>query len=254
MTTDPDLGGEPPRTLARDLLERTRIVIGEAGVARLQRRRVLVVGLGGVGSYAAEALARAGVGRLTLVDGDRVAPSNLNRQLIALRSTLGRPKVAVMAERIADIHADCGLTLVERFVPAAEMPGLVAGDYDHVLDAIDSLTSKLALIEAALHAGRPIASSMGAGGRIDPARLHLGDLMDSRGCPLAREVRQRLRRRGVGRGVLAVWSDEPPRPPLPPEPMARGRPRAVNGTLSYLPALFGLTLAGAVIQRLIGDD
>jgi len=245
---------EPLPVPAGAFSERTRIVIGEAGIARLQQRRVLVVGLGGVGSYAAEALGRAGVGGLTLVDGDRVAPSNLNRQLLALRSTLGRPKVSVMAERIGDIHPDCGLILVDRFVLAEEMPGLVAGPYDYVLDAIDSLNCKLALLEAALVAGTPVASSMGAGGRLDPARLRVGDLMESRGCPLAREVRQRLRRRGLGRGVLAVWSDEPPRPPLPPEPVSRGRPRAVNGTLSYLPALFGLTLAGAVIQRLLGQE
>lgn len=245
---------EPLAVPAGAFSERTRIVIGEAGIAQLQRRHVLVVGLGGVGSYAAEALGRAGVGGLTLVDGDRVAPSNLNRQLLALRSTLGRPKVSVMAERISDIHPDCGLTLIDRFVLAEEMPGLVAGPYDFVLDAIDSLSCKLALLEAALVVGTPVASSMGAGGRLDPTRVRVGDLTESRGCPLAREVRQRLRRRGLGRGVLAVWSDEPPRQPLPPQPVSRGRPRAVNGTLSYLPALFGLTLAGAVIQRLLGQD
>jgi len=243
-----------PAVGAGDFQERTRILLGETGIARLRRRRVLVAGLGGVGSYAAEALARAGVGHLTLVDGDRVAPSNLNRQLVALRSTLGRPKVQVMAERIADIDPHCSLLPVERFVAAEEMPGLVAGGYSAVLDAIDSLSCKLALIEAAFATDTPVASSMGAGGRVDPSRLQLGDLMDTRGCPLAREVRQRLRRRGLGRGVLAVWSDEPPRPPLPPEPVSRGRPRAVNGTVSYLPALFGLTLAGALVQRLLGED
>ncbi len=235
------------------LWERTRIVVGEQGIERLRCKRVLVVGLGGVGAYAAEALARAGVGGLTLVDGDAVVPSNLNRQLVALRSTIGRRKVDVMAERIADIHAGCQVGRIDRFIAAAEVPELIAAEYDLVLDAIDSLTSKLALIEAAVLAGVPIASSMGAGGRTDPSRLKLGDLMDSRGCPLAREVRQRLRRRGIGRGVLAVWSDEPPRRPLPPEPTTRGRPRAVNGTVSYLPALFGLTLAGAVVHRWLGQ-
>ncbi|MEY6433792.1 ThiF family adenylyltransferase [Thioalkalicoccus limnaeus] len=236
------------------LAERTRILVGDAGLERLARAHVLVVGLGGVGAYAAEALARAGVGRLTLVDGDEVAPSNLNRQLLALHSTLGQRKVALAGERIADIQPGCRLTLIDRFIAADEMPGLLADRPDQVLDAIDSLTCKLALLETALTSGIPVASSMGAGGRTDPSRLRLGDLMDSRGCPLAREVRQRLRRRGLGRGVLAVWSDEPPRPPLPPEPMSRGRPRAVNGTISYLPALFGLMLAGEVVRRLLAED
>lgn len=245
MTSDVSPGG---------LFERTQIVVGDAGLARLQGACVLVIGLGGVGAYAAEALARAGIGRLILADGDEVAPSNLNRQLLALDSTIGRRKVAVMAERIGEINPDCRLTLIDRFVAADEMPALVASGADHVLDAIDSLTSKLALLEAALRADVPTVSSMGAGGRTDPTRLQVGDLMTSRGCPLAREVRQRLRRRGLGRGVLAVWSDEPPRPPLPPEPMSRGRPRAVNGTLSYLPALFGLTLAGVIVQRVLGQD
>ncbi len=235
------------------LWERTRILVGDLGVARLCAARVLLAGLGGVGAFAAEALARAGIGHLTLADHDRVAPSNLNRQLVALGSTLGHRKVEVMGERVRDINPACDLTLLERFLPADEMPGLVAGGFDHVVDAIDSLNSKVALIGACVEAGVPVASSMGAGGRLDPTHIRAGDLMDSRGCPLASAVRQRLRRRGIGRGVLAVWSEEPPLPPLPPEPTGRGRPRAVNGTVSYLPGLFGLTLAGLVIQRLLAD-
>ena len=248
------LATTPPETRPgpSPLSERTHILVGDAGVARLAAARVLLVGLGGVGAYAAEALARAGIGHLTLADHDRVSPSNLNRQLVALASTLGRPKVAVMAERVADINPDCHLDLWERFLPAEEMPGLVAG-FDWVVDAIDSLNSKVALIAACLDAGIPIASSMGAGGRLDPTRIRAGDLMDSLGCPLARTVRQRLRRRGIERGILAVWSEEPPIPPLPPEPTGRGRPRAVNGTVSYLPALFGLTLAGCVVQRILAQ-
>jgi tRNA A37 threonylcarbamoyladenosine dehydratase len=232
--------------------ERTRVVTGDLGVARLQAARVLLAGLGGVGSFAAEALARAGIGALTLVDFDCVAPSNLNRQLVALSSTLGRKKVEVMGERVHEINPECRLTLVDQFLAADEMPQLLSGGFDWVIDAIDSLNSKVALIADARALGIPIASSMGAGGRTDPARIRLGDLMDSAICPLAREVRRRLRRRGVERGVLAVWSDEPPKPPLAPRPTDRGRPRAVNGTVSYLPALFGMTLAGAVVHRLLG--
>jgi tRNA threonylcarbamoyladenosine dehydratase len=235
------------------LWERTRILVGDTGVARLRAARVLVAGLGGVGSFAAEALARAAIGHLTLADHDRVAPSNLNRQLVALGPTLGRPKVEVMGERVLDINPACILTVIDRFLVADVMPALVGDGFDHVVDAIDSLNSKVALIAACLEAGVPVASSMGAGGRLDPTRIRGGDLMDSRGCPLASAVRQRLRRRGVGRGVLAVWSEEPPLPPLPPEPSGRGRPRAINGTVSYLPGLFGLTLAGLVIRHLLGD-
>jgi tRNA A37 threonylcarbamoyladenosine dehydratase len=238
--------------------ERTRILVGEAGIERLSAVRVLLAGLGGVGSFAAEALVRAGIGELTIADHDTVAPSNLNRQLCALHGTVGRKKTEVMAERIADINPHCRLRVIDAFLSVDELPALVSQGFDgrgfsQVVDAIDSLSSKLALICAALDAGVPVAASMGAGGKLDPTRIRVGDLMDSEACPLAREVRQRLRRRGIGRGILAVWSVEQSRPPLPPEPTGRGRPRAVNGTISYMPALFGLTLAGAVIQRIIGE-
>jgi tRNA A37 threonylcarbamoyladenosine dehydratase len=207
-----------------------------------------------VGSFAAEALARAGVGALTLADHDRVAGSNLNRQVIALGSTLGRPKAEVMADRIRDINPDCRVTLIQRFLAPEDIPGILEQGFHQVVDAIDSLSSKVELIADAVGRGTPILSSMGAGGRLDPTRLQVGDLMDTRVCPLARAVRSRLRRRGIGRGVTVVWSDEPPCPPLPPEDLGRGRPRAVNGTMSYLPALFGLTLAGLLVRRLLAEE
>jgi tRNA A37 threonylcarbamoyladenosine dehydratase len=231
--------------------ERTSIIVGHGGQVRLQAARILLAGLGGVGSFAAEAFARAGIGQLTLADFDLVAPSNLNRQLVALRSTIGRKKIDVMAERIADINPACRLTLLDRFLHADEADDLLAPGFHFVVDAIDSLNSKLALLESAVERQIPTASSMGAGGRTDPSRVRVGDLMDTDVCPLAREVRRRLRRRGVGRGILAVWSDETPAPPLVPEPTSRGRPRAVNGTVSYMPALFGMVLAGVVIRRLL---
>ena len=238
-------GGDNP------IWERTRILVGDAGVAQLGGARVLLAGLGGVGSFAAEGLVRAGIGALTIADFDRVATSNLNRQLCALHSTVGWSKAEVIRARIADINPECAVTVIDHFLDAQALPALLDAGFDHVVDAIDSLNSKLALLGAALDAGTPVVSSMGAGGRLDPTRIRVGDLMDSSGCPLAREVRRRLRRRGYARGVLAVWSDEPPRPPLPPEPTGRGRPRAVNGTISYLPALFGLTLAGCIVQRIL---
>lgn len=234
------------------LSERTRLLIGDAGIARLAGARVFVAGLGGVGSFAAEALARAGIGELVIADFDRVADSNLNRQLCALQSTLGQPKAEVVRARLLDINPRCKLSLVQEFLAAEQLPGLVAGGgFHYAVDAIDSLNSKLALLAAAVDTAVPIVSSMGAGGRLDPGGVRTGDLMDSEGCPLAKKVRQQLRRRGYGRGITAVWSEEPPRPPGPPEPTNRGRPRVVNGTISYLPGLFGLTAAGIVVQRLL---
>ncbi len=252
---DPALANTPTvaqAVAAAGLSERTGVLIGEQGVERLRAARVFVAGLGGVGSFAAEALARAGVGELILADCDTVAASNLNRQLCALHSTLGEEKTEVVYRRLRDINPDCRLTRMQRFLAVEELPSLIAnGGFDQVVDAIDSLSSKLALIGAAVDSGTAIVSSMGAGGRLDPARIRVGDLMDSGGCPLARKVRQQLRRRGYGRGITAVWSDEPPHPPLPPEPTSRGRARAVNGTISYLPGLFGLTLAGLSVQHLL---
>ncbi len=232
--------------------ERTAILIGAEGCARLADAHVLLAGLGGVGSFAAEALARAGIGRLTIVDFDVVTPSNLNRQLCALGSTLGCKKTEVIAARINEINPHCAVTLSDGFLSADAMSTVVGtGGYDHIVDAIDSLRSKVALLASALAAGVPVVASMGAGGRLDPTRVQVSDLMDTRACRLARDVRQRLRRAGHGRGVLAIWSDEPPLPPLPPAPTGRGRDRVVNGTISYMPALFGLTLAGCVIRRLL---
>jgi len=234
------------------LFERTHILLGDEGIARLKNARVFVAGLGGVGSFVAEALARAGVGALTLVDHDVVAGSNLNRQLPALRSTVGRKKAEVIGERIRDINPDCELSLIDRFLRVEDMPEVLGDGFDYVVDAIDSLNSKVGLITTAYEMGLPVAASMGAGGKLDPTRIVVGDVMDSEICALARHVRKRLAKRGVGRGVLAVWSTEHGRPPLPPQPTGQGRDRAVNGTVSYMPALFGLTLAGSVIQRLIG--
>lgn len=243
------------RTPADDpLYQRTRILVGDSGVERLRGARVLVAGLGGVGSYVAEALARAGVGSLVIVDHDRVAASNLNRQLPALHSTLGLPKVEVMARRLSEINPHCRLVALDQFISAETCPELLSPDLNLVIDAIDSLTCKVELIAQCLERELAVLSSMGAGGRMDPTRVMASDLMDTQVCPLARAVRTRIRRRGLGRGIRVVWSDEQPRPPLPPEDTGQGRPRAVNGTVSYMPAIFGLTLAGLAIRRLLGES
>ncbi|MDR3394012.1 MAG: tRNA threonylcarbamoyladenosine dehydratase [Parasulfuritortus sp.] len=231
--------------------ERAGILIGPEGVTRLASSHIFLAGLGGVGSWCAEALARAGVGRLTLVDMDTVAVSNINRQMPALFSTVGRKKTEVMAERILDINPDCDLTVLDTFIDPDNVDGLLPADTDFVVDCIDSLNCKVALIATAYRRGIPVAASMGAGNKLDPTRIQLADIAKTQVCPLAREVRHRLKRQGIEKGILTVYSDEPGRPPLPPEPTSHGRARAVNGTISYLPPLFGLMLAGAVIQRLL---
>lgn len=233
--------------------ERAEILIGPEGVAKLAGKHVFLAGLGGVGSWCAEALARAGIGRLTLVDMDTVAVSNINRQLPALHSTIGRKKTDVMADRILDINPDCEVEVLDVFIDPDNVQTLLPLDVDYVVDCIDSLNCKVALIVAAHRRGTPVAASMGAGNKLDPSRIRLADIGKTQVCPLAREVRHRLKRQGIEKGILTVYSDETGRPPRPPEPTSHGRARAVNGTISYLPPLFGLMLAGAVIQRLLAD-
>jgi tRNA A37 threonylcarbamoyladenosine dehydratase len=232
--------------------ERTHILIGDEGIARLAARHVFIAGMGGVGSYCTEALARAGIGRLTLLDHDVVAPSNINRQLPALLSTVGQSKAEIMRERIADINPDCQVTLLKVFLTTENVNGLVPADSDYVIDCIDSMACKEALVAESFKRGLRVASSMGAGNRLDPSRIKLADISKTEMCPLARQMRKRLlKHHNIRRGILTVYSDEHPEAPLPPQPTSQGRPRAVNGTISYMPPLFGYMLAGAVINKLL---
>lgn len=235
------------------LFERSHILIGDQGIERLQSSHVLIAGIGGVGSYVAEALARLGVGKLTLIDHDVVSPSNSNRQLVALTSTLGQLKTQVMADRIHDITPDCEVHIISEFLTPDSIPNLLTTHFDCVVDAIDSMSSKTALIETAWRNKITLFSSMGAGGKLDPTQIKTADLMDTSICKLAKQLRSHLRKRGVGRGIQTVYSTELSLPPLPPEEVERGRARAVNGTVSYMPSLFGLTLAGMVANHIIGD-
>ena len=231
--------------------ERTRILLGTDEQSKLARAHVLVAGLGGVGSYCAEALARAGVGRLTIIDHDVVALSNINRQLPALLSTVGQPKAEVMAARIRDINPDCQLVVLREFLVPETVADIVPADADFVIDCIDSLNCKVALVVSSVQRGLRVASSMGAGNKLDPTRIRVADISATCMCPLASVMRKRLRKRGISYGVLTVFADEAGRAPLAPQPVeGRGRARAVNGTISYMPPIFGLVLAGAVIQRL----
>jgi tRNA A37 threonylcarbamoyladenosine dehydratase len=241
-------------TLTPIRFERAEILIGPEGIARLASKHIFLAGLGGVGSWCAEALTRAGIGRLTLVDMDAVAESNINRQLPALYSTLGRKKTEVMAERLLDINPDCRIETLDVFIDPDNVDLLLPTDTDFVVDCIDSLNCKVALIATAHRRGIPVAASMGAGNKLDPSSILLADISRTQVCPLAREVRHRLKRQGIEKGILTVYSSETGRPPRPPEPTSHGRARAVNGTISYMPPLFGLMLAGAVIQRLLGAE
>lgn len=234
--------------------ERTQILIGDEGISRLAGRHVFIAGMGGVGSYCTEALARAGIGRLTLLDHDVVVASNINRQLPALLSTVGQSKAELMRARIADINPDCQVTLLQVFLTTENVNELVPDDCDYVIDCIDSLTCKLALVAESYKRGLKVASSMGAGNRLDPSRIKLADIDDTEMCPLARQMRKRLHKHhNIRKGILTVFSDENPQPPLPPQPTFQGRPRAVNGTVSYMPPLFGYMLAGAVINKLLAE-
>ncbi len=232
--------------------ERTHILLGDAGLQLLAGKHIFVAGLGGVGSYCVEALARAGVGKLTLVDHDVVATSNINRQLPALLSTVGQSKAELMQSRIMDINPACQVIIHRVFLTPENVSAYVPHEVDYVIDCIDSLNCKVALVQNSLQRGLLVASSMGAGNRLDPSRIRLADISQTEMCPLARIMRKRLQRHGIKNGVLTVFSDEAPSAPLPPQPVdGPGRPRAINGTISYMPALFGLMLAGEVLHRLL---
>lgn len=233
------------------MTERTALLLGPEGVARLAAAHVILFGLGGVGGHVAEALARAGVGRLTLVDGDTVAESNLNRQILALRSTLGQPKARAAADRIRDIAPDCRVEPVELFYLPETADRLPFAGADYVVDAVDTVTAKLEIIARAQAAGAPVISCMGTGNRLHPEQLRLGMLSKTSGCPLARVMRRECRARGLA-DVPVVYSEEPALTPRPPDTPPEAARRAVVGSVSFVPGAAGLILAGAVVRAIAG--
>lgn len=232
------------------LFERSLLIFAEQGIRQLQQAHVCVAGVGGVGGFVIEALARAGVGQLTIIDHDTVSASNLNRQIIALQPTVGCLKVDVMTLRVAQINPDCIVNSRAEFITPDEMDALMLPRFDCVVDAIDSLNCKVALVKAACDAGIPVFSSMGAGRRKDPGQIVVSRLDKTHTCALARNMRQRLNKFGLSHKVQVVFSTELPMPPGPMEEIEGARGRVVNGTASYMPGIFGLMLSGLVVNYL----
>lgn len=234
-----------------DWKQRTRLLLGEEKMERLQQAHVLVVGLGGVGAYAAEMICRAGVGRMTIVDADTVQPTNINRQLPALHSTIGREKAEVLAARFKDINPDIQLTVLPVFLKDDNIPELLdAARYDFIVDAIDTLAPKCYLIAEALKRHIKIVSSMGAGAKSDITQIRFADIWDTYHCGLSKAVRKRLQKLGIKRKLPVVFSTEQADPKAVLLTEDEQNKKSTCGTVSYMPAVFGCYLAEYVIKRL----
>jgi len=237
---------------------RTRRLIGEEAFARLSAAHVTVIGLGAVGGYAVEGLARAGIGRFTLVDFDVVQQTNINRQIWALESTIAKRKIDVAAQRVADINPACRIDVRDLFVDADNIGSVLAEKPDAIVDAIDALNPKVQLLRAAHASGLPTFSSMGAALRTDPLKIRIDDLSRTDHCPLAKRIRKRLRKEGITAGITCVYSLEPVRVEFSRSDMEdpaertidRGRTRNTLGSLPTITAIFGLTIANEIIQLL----
>ena len=240
--------------MQKNWLERTELLLGEADLETLKNKNILVVGLGGVGSYAAEFLARVGIGRMTIVDGDTVDITNVNRQLPALQTTVGQSKAQLMAERIRSINPAVELIVIEEFLMPERMEEVVAsGNFDFALDCIDSVTPKINLINACQINNIEIISSMGAGGKIDPMKIHVDDIGKSHTDPFARQLRKQFKHKGLkAQNFTVVYSEE--RNIEGSLRMTDGTnfKKSFYGTISYIPALFGLHMAAFVIRKLVG--
>ncbi len=238
--------------------QRTKILLGNEAFEKLQKAHIAVFGLGGVGSHAAESLARSGVGELTIVDFDKVNPTNINRQNIALDSTIGMPKSQAMADRIKLINPNCKLHVIDKFYEASNSDEIINTKFDAVIDAIDTFNSKIKLIVECKHKKIPIFSAMGAAGKTDPSLIKIGDISKTIVCPLAKKVRKTLRQMNIHKGVPVVYSVEDPVTAFSYTLFSKeeselnpGLERMILGSISYIPAIFGFTIAGMVIKKLI---
>jgi tRNA A37 threonylcarbamoyladenosine dehydratase len=235
--------------------ERTSMLLGEETLARFAASKVMVVGLGGVGAYAAEMLCRAGVGNLVILDSDTVSITNRNRQLIALESTIGQLKTDVVARRLRDINPAVNLTVIPEYIEESNLEEifLKAGELDYVVDAIDTLAPKISLIKYCVEHKIPHVSAMGAGAKLDATKIRIADISKSYNCPLAYILRKKLRKEGISKGFKVVFSEElPDRDAI--VPMEERNKKSQVGTISYLPAVFGCVCAQAAVEYLIGQE
>jgi tRNA threonylcarbamoyladenosine dehydratase len=233
-------------------LSRTELLLGKEGLKKLRNSRVLIVGLGGVGSYAAEMICRSGVGNITIADGDTVHITNRNRQLEALKSTEGMSKAGLIAERLKDINPVLKLNVINEFLRDERIGVILNSGFDYVVDAIDTLSPKVFLICEAVSKKYPVVSSMGAGGKLDPAQVSICDISQTSGCPLARMIRKKLHQLGINEGVTAVYSPEAVDKNKVIPVKEEQNKASVVGTISYMPAAFGLACASVVIRDLAG--
>lgn len=232
-------------------LSRTQLLIGDDSLKKLQQAHVLVVGLGGVGAYAAEQLCRSGIGEMTIIDGDIISETNRNRQLLGLKSLEGKGKAEMMGQRLLDINPELKLTIFSEYIRDDRMKEVISSQpFDYVVDCIDTISPKLFLMLHALQLNIPIVSSMGSGGKMDPSKIRIGDISETFGCPLARVLRKRLHHHGVSKGIKVVWSAE--EVPSGAVMMTEGElnKRSTVGTISYIPPLFGCMMASVVINDL----
>lgn len=238
--------------MSNEWQERTRLLLGDEGFEKLNSSHVLVVGLGGVGGYVAEQLTRAGIGELTIVDGDVVSQSNMNRQLLALQSTQGKPKAEVMAARLRDINPDIKLHVVNQFMKDQALIDLISQPYDYVVDAIDTVSPKVFLLYYAVQNNQRIVSCMGAGGKMHPDKIEIADIDKSHHCHLAFYIRKKLHKLGIRTGIKVVFSPEPVSKSAVIEEESQNKASNV-GTISYMPAAFGCFCASVVINGLLEE-
>lgn len=231
--------------------QRTALLLGEEAINSLSKAHVMIVGVGGVGAYAAETIARTGVGNITIIDGDDVAPSNLNRQLPALHSTIGQSKVEVMRQRINDINPGCNVTALKTFIGVDDIKSFLSPKPDFVIDAIDSISPKAALLEYCYRNKIKTISSMGAGGRVDPTQIKYADISETYHDGLAREIRKRLRKAGISSGIKTVFSTEQPRKTSLIMTDEIAFKTSSFGTVAWLPSIFGIMLAAYAINNII---
>ncbi|ERJ59458.1 MAG: tRNA threonylcarbamoyladenosine dehydratase [Sphingobacterium sp.] len=235
-------------------LSRTEALIGREALEKLASSHVMVLGLGGVGSYAAEFICRGGVGKMTIIDGDTVDPTNRNRQLPALATNHGISKAQIMKQRLLDINPELDLTVLEEFIIPERLETLLEAKPDYIVEAIDSITPKLFLIRRAYAAKIPFVSSMGAGGKVDPTKIQIADISKSYNCKLALHIRKKLRKHDIREGVKVAFSTELPEKSSLIYTDGSNFKKSAYGTMSYLPAAFGGAIASVAIRELIGKE